>query len=509
MRASGILLPVFSLPSRYGVGTLGRAAYEWVDFLHRAKQTYWQVLPLGPTGYGDSPYQSFSAFAGNPYFIDLERLADEGLLTRDECAPCEWPGGDEAVDYEALYKTRFAVLRRAFERFSDSAALAQFRAENAGWVEDYALYTALKAENGQRAWSEWPDEVRLRRPQALGEAARRLAREVDFTVFLQYEYFRQWGALRAYAREKGVRIIGDMPIYVSMDSADVWAHPQLFLLDGERRPIEVAGCPPDAFSADGQLWGNPLYRWDVLKATGYEWWMRRMEAGFALFDVVRIDHFRGLESYYAIPAGAPNARTGRWCPGPGEDFIAALHRQFGRGGVIAEDLGFLTPVVRRLLKKSGYPGMKVLQFAFDSREESDYLPHNYTAKCVVYTGTHDNDTTCGWLRTARRRDAAYARRYLGMRTSKGQCRAMIRLALESVAELAVIPMQDYLELGSAARINTPSTLGGNWTWRMAPGAASEALARDIAELTQLYGRAPKKPALRRANRKGDAACSTK
>lgn len=490
MRAGGILLPVFSLPSEYGIGTFGRAAYEWVDFLKEAGQSFWQVLPLGPTGYGDSPYQSFSAFAGNPYLIDLELLQEQGLLTAEDCAPCRQPEG-RAVDYAALYATRSGVLRKAFQRFQDWTALEEFRRQNRDWLEDYALYMALKEEHGQRPWNEWPRPLRLREGTALTAARTRLAQETAFYAFQQYEFFCQWEDLRAYANRNGVKIIGDVPIYVAMDSADAWAEREIFLLDGEGRPIEVAGCPPDAFSTDGQLWGNPLYRWEVLERDGYAWWLRRLRASFRLFDVVRIDHFRGLESFYAIPFGEATARRGRWCKGPGEDFIRVVRQTFGRGGIIAEDLGFLTPAVHRLLRKSGYPGMKVLQFAFDSREESDYLPHRYGRNCVVYTGTHDNDTTRGWFGQAPRADVRFARQYMGLKSGRDQCAQLVRLALASVADLAVIPLQDYLELGSEARINTPSTLGGNWVWRMEPGAADAALAERILALTKLYGRAPK------------------
>ena len=461
-----------------------------MDFLAAAHQRWWQVLPLGPTSYGDSPYQSFSAFAGNPYFIDPELLCREGLLTPAECAAADC-GSPDRIDYAALYERRFALLRKAFARFDDAAALAQFRRANAAWIENYALYTAIKAQNGQRSWLEWPEALRLRDAAALAEAGVRLRGDIDFCVFLQYEFFRQWQALKEYANAQGVGIIGDMPIYVAMDSADTWADSELFQLDGEKHPIEVSGCPPDGFSADGQLWGNPLYDWDALAASGYDWWLHRLEASFAMFDVVRIDHFRGLESYYAIHADEKTAKNGRWRKGPGVEFIDAIQKRFGRERIIAEDLGFLTPQVRALLHHSGYPGMKVLQFAFDTREESDYLPHNYGRNCVVYTGTHDNDTMCGWLQTARRADVEYARRYLDIHTPKDEQWQFIRAAMSSVADLAVIPMQDYLGLGSEARINTPSTLGGNWMWRMAAGDCAPQLAVRIGELTALYGRAAK------------------
>lgn len=490
MRSAGILLPVFSLPSPGGIGTFGKAAYDWVDFLVSAEQHCWQVLPLGPTSYGDSPYQSFSAFAGNPYFIDPELLMRDGLLTAEECSAADC-GSPRAVDYAALFERRFVLLRKAFARFADRAALAAFREKNASWLEDYALYTAVKTSCGQRSWLEWPEELRLRLPEALAEASRKLADEIDFCVFQQYEFSRQWEALKAYAGKAGISIIGDIPIYVAMDSADAWADSGILQLDADKRPVEVSGCPPDGFSADGQLWGNPLYDWDALAASRYDWWLRRLEASFRMYDIVRIDHFRGLESYYAIPAGDKTARNGRWRKGPGMEFIEAIQQRFGKGRIIAEDLGFLTPEVHNLLRSSGYPGMKVLQFAFDTREESDYLPHNFTRNCVVYTGTHDNDTMCGWLKNAREADVEHARKYLDISSPIGEQWRFIRAAMGSVADLTVIPMQDYLGLGSEARINTPSTLGGNWKWRMEACAGSKALASRIAEITRLYGRAPK------------------
>lgn len=487
MRKSGILMPVFSLPGKYGIGSFGKYAYRWIDFLKEAKQAYWQVLPLGPTSYGDSPYQSFSAFAGNPYFIDLELLAEQGLLFTEELEQAVVPQTDR-IDYGSLFETRFRILQKAFSRFEPSQDFQQYCQQNQEWLEDYALYMAIKQENQHRSWIEWPEDLKMRQPQALQQAKVRLKQQIQFQYFLQYQFFVQWKKLKEYANKNAVEIIGDMPIYVSMDSADVWANPELFFLDENNMPIDVAGCPPDAFSADGQLWGNPLYRWDRLAQTGYKWWIGRMQAGFAMYDKIRIDHFRGLESYYAIPYGETTARNGEWRKGPDLDFVKALHKHFGKKGIIAEDLGFLTPEVHQLLEKSGYPGMKVLQFAFDSREESDYLPHNYPKNCVVYTGTHDNDTLAGWFATAPKRDIRFAKQYMGIRSCKQQCIAMIRLALASVAELAIIPIQDYLELGSEARINTPSTLGGNWTWRMEASAIDPNLAKQIAKLTKLYAR---------------------
>ncbi len=486
------MLPVSSLPSKYGIGTFGKAAYRWVDFLAQAKQKYWQVLPLGPTSYGDSPYQSFSAFAGNPYFIDLNLLCEQGLLDREDCKAITWGKSKRRVDYDTVYEHRAAVLHKAFEHFLDTKALDRFRRKHRAWIEDYALYMAVKAKMDLKPWNEWDEDIRMRRPEALKKWRAQCREEIDYTIFVQYLFYDQWGKLKKHANKKGVKIIGDAPIYVAMDSADVWANPQLFQLDENNVPTEVAGCPPDAFSEDGQLWGNPLYRWEVMEKDGFSWWLKRLKANLTTVDVLRIDHFRGLESYYAIPYGDTTARNGRWRKGPGKAFVDAVNREFGGAAIIAEDLGYLTPAVHRLLKSSGYPGMKVLEFAFDSREESDYLPHNYPKNCVVYTGTHDNETVRGWFSTADPADVATAREYLGLSNDKDGNWAFIRAALGSVADLAIVPMQDYLDLGSEARINTPSTLGGNnWRWRMTKNQPTEELAKKIARLTELYGRARK------------------
>ena len=490
MRASGILLALSSLPSPYGVGTLGRQAYEFIDFLRRAGQRFWQILPIGPTGYGDSPYQSFSAFAANPYFIDLDALEQRGLLTHDEIARFDFgPDAPEGIDYGALFRTRFAVLELAVRRFdAGEDAFRDFCAANAFWLDDYALFMALKAENGMRAFSLWPKDVRARRPAALAAARARLAGQVRFWQVVQYLFYEQWAALKAYANAKGVEFIGDIPIYVSPDSSDLWADPSLFQVDADGALTEVAGCPPDAFAADGQLWGNPLYNWDVHLKTGCAWWIRRLRHASAVYDVVRIDHFRGFESYYAIPARDKTAVNGVWRKGPGMAFIDVIRRKLPDVRIIAEDLGYLTDDVKALLRASGFPGMKVLQFAFDSREESDYLPHNYTQNSVVYTGTHDNTTTADWELSAPAGDVAFARRYLDVDGGADFTRRFIRAALASVSDTAVIPMPDWLGLGAEARINTPSTLGGNWLWRMDPAALTDALAADILALTKLYGR---------------------
>ncbi len=491
MRASGILLPVSSIPSAYGIGSFSKEAYEFVDFLEKAGQSYWQILPLGPTGYGDSPYQSFSTFAGNPYYIDFEELIEEGLLTKEQCEECDWGGSEAYVDYEKIYKSRFRVLKEAFDnsRLEDNEDFQAFVAENAFWLSDYSLYMAVKDSYKGKSWSEWDGDIRLRKPEAIEKYAEKLKEEILFYEFQQYLFDTQWRKLKKYANDKGVKIIGDIPIYVALDSADTWANPELFQLDENRRPTGVAGCPPDAFSATGQLWGNPLYKWDYHKETEYAWWIQRISYCYKLYDVVRIDHFRGFDEYYNIPFGDTTAEFGRWEKGPGYDLFKVMKKKIGNKPVIAEDLGFLTPTVNQLLKKSGYPGMKVLQFAFDSREESDYLPHNYTANSVVYTGTHDNDTTVGWYQTISRRDRSFARKYLNIKTGRELEWNFIRAALGSVSDTAVIPMQDYLGLGSEARINVPSTLGTNWKWRMTKGQIPEGLAEKIYDLCKLYGRA--------------------
>lgn len=490
MRASGILLPVSSIPSAYGIGSFSKEAYEFVDFLEKAGQSYWQILPLGPTGYGDSPYQSFSTFAGNPYYIDFEELIEEGLLTKEQCEECDWGGSEAYVDYEKIYKSRFRVLKEAFDnsRLEDNEDFQAFVAENAFWLSDYSLYMAVKDSYKGKSWSEWDGDIRLRKPEAIEKYAEKLKEEILFYEFQQYLFDTQWRKLKKYANDKGVKIIGDIPIYVALDSADTWANPELFQLDENRRPTGVAGCPPDAFSATGQLWGNPLYKWDYHKETEYAWWIQRISYCYKLYDVVRIDHFRGFDEYYNIPFGDTTAEFGRWEKGPGYDLFKVMKKKIGNKPVIAEDLGFLTPTVNQLLKKSSYPGMKVLQFAFDSREESDYLPHNYTANSVVYTGTHDNDTTVGWYQTISRRDRGFARKYLNIKTGRELEWNFIRAALGSVSDTAVIPMQDYLGLGSEARINVPSTLGTNWKWRMTKGQIPEGLAEKIYDLCKLYGR---------------------
>ena len=490
-RSSGILMPVFALPSPHGIGTLGKAAYDFIDFLADAGQTYWQMLPVGPISYGDSPYQSFSTFAGNPYYVDLDLLVRDKLLTRREVAEADWGDDPGRADYGKLYENRLRVLKKAAERgiLRDEAELAAFREENRRWLGDYALFMALKRHFGMRPWSEWPEEdIRLHRPEACAQWREALREDVELFEYIQLLFYRQWAALKKHAEEKKISIIGDIPIYVAMDSADVWAEPQWFQLDDRNIPTEVSGVPPDYFNEDGQLWGNPLYRWDAMEKDGFGWWIRRVEGAFKLFDVIRIDHFRGLESYYAVPFGETTARNGRWVKGPGMKFVGVLSSWFYGNNFIAEDLGYLTPEVRKLLADSGFPGMKVPEFAFDSREPSDYLPHTYPRNCVCYTGTHDNVTLAGWMKEAKKADLAFARAYLGLNEEEGFCAGVIRGGMSSVADLFVCQMQDWLELGAEARINTPGIPEGNWTWRMQPGVLTKKLSKHIRAVTKRYGR---------------------
>ncbi len=494
MRKQGILLPVSSLPSPYGIGTFGKAAYEFVDFLAAAGQSLWQILPLGPTGYGDSPYQSFSTFAGNPYYIDLDFLVADGYLTKEDCDACDFGDDSTQIDYEKIYLYRFGILWIAYSNaktsFRHRKDFRAFYKENAWWLEDYALYMAVKGKFDNACFLEWEEDIRLRKPAALKAYKKELSEEVDFYIFQQYLFARQWKALKAYANEKGIEIVGDIPIYVAFDSADTWANPKLFQLDANGYPTGVAGCPPDCFSETGQLWGNPLYDWPYHKETGYDWWMKRIAYCYTLYDVLRIDHFRGFESYWNVPYGDETAVGGKWEKGPGFAFFATMKKTLGERAVIAEDLGFLTPAVIKMVKRTGYPGMKILQFAFDAYQNSEYLPYNYDKNCVVYTGTHDNETTAAFIEHMPKKDRRFAKKYLGVKKKKDLCRAFIVAALSSAADTAIIPMQDYLELGSFARINTPSTLGCNWQWRMESDALDADLAEELYHYGRLYNRIP-------------------
>ncbi len=488
-RASGILMPLSSLPGGAGIGGMGRQAYQFIDFLKAAGQTYWQVLPLCPTGFGDSPYQSPSTFAGNPYFIDLEQLAEQGFLSTEDYSALPWGADPSKVDYGLLYRGRRQVFARLFARFTAAIPgdFAPFCAESAEWLEDYALFMAIKDTLGGIPLSQWPPELRRREASALAEWAERCGDGVLYHKMLQYFFYKQWFALKRYANSQGVQIIGDLPIYVSADSADVWAAPLQFHLNEDLCPIEVAGCPPDGFTADGQLWGNPLYDWETLRQTNFDWWKRRMALSLRIYDIVRIDHFRGFDSYYCIPYGAENAKNGVWRKGPGMELFQSLREALGDLPIIAEDLGFLTESVRALLAESGFPGMKILQFAFGGEGSNEYLPHRYSANSVCYTGTHDNDTLRGWLAHAAPRERQRALTYLQAERTEDLPRKMVLAVLASVCDTCILPLQDILGLGSEARINIPSTLGQNWRWR-ATALPDPRTAADLRYYTTLYER---------------------
>ena len=513
MRESGILMPVSSLPGPYGIGCFGAEALKFVDFLAAAGQHIWQLLPLSPTGYGDSPYQSCSAFAGNPYFIDLDALKADGLLTAAQLKAEPWGTDPLSVDYGTLYTSRYKVLRAAYaawrEKYAGRFGCAHyypddyyaFTLTNESWLNDYALYMALKTANGMKSWAEWPREYRLRDAGALAEFAAGQEEEIGFWKFLQYEFAVQWKKVKDYANEKGIKILGDIPIYVPAASVDAWVGGELFELDAQGGFARVAGCPPDYFSADGQLWGNPLYNWPYHKQTGYAWWVRRVRHALGIYDLLRIDHFRGFDTYWAIPAGSSTARTGKWENGPGMDLFRALEAALGKLPIIAEDLGDLVPSVRKLLADSTFPGMKVLQFAFGGGD-NEYLPHNHVKNSVVYPGTHDNTTlTDWWVNAAPAKEKANAAAYLHLTPCKPTAKevaavrtdaariALLRAALGSVADRAIIPMADWLGLGAEAHLNTPGKLGGNWAWRAAEGFDTALLAGRIEAECAVYCRA--------------------
>ena len=490
-RISGILCPVFSLPSPYGIGTLGKEAFSFVDFLSEAGQSLWQVLPEGPVSYGNSPYQTYSIQAGNPYFIDLTLLMEEGLLTEEETGSVVWSTREDRVDYDILRQERYPVLRKAFERASGELLreMDAFAERSAGWLPGYALYMALKGRFDGLPWNRWPEEIRLRKADAVARYEEELSDEIRFQVFVQYEFAKQWDALREYAHGKGIRIIGDLPIYVAPDSADAWLEPQFFQLDENMEPLAVAGCPPDVFSEEGQHWGNPLYDWDAMRADGFGWWIRRIDRAAQRYDVLRIDHFRGLESYWSVPPKDTTAVRGHWEKGPGMDLLGVLTSWFPGIKWIAEDLGFLTPEVHELRMKAGLPGMKVLSFAFDPSGTSLYLPHRYgDGRCVCYTGTHDNAPVGAFIRDGKEEDVRFAMEYLGAKSAEDVPDQMIRAGMASSAEIFVAQIQDYLGLGAEARINTPGTFGSNWEWRLTKGMTDAALASKIARLGQLYDR---------------------
>ena len=490
------MYPIFSLPSRFGIGCFSKEAYEFVDFLASAGQGYWQILPVGPTGFGNSPYQPFSTFAGNPYFISPESLVQEGLLNWDECNGCYFGSDQQSVDYGALYENRFKLLKIAFDRFmergmNEGNEYKKFLEKEAFWLSDYALFMAIKEDQGGASWLEWDEKYKKRDSDAIKAAEDELKESVEFFRFQQYEFDHQWRKLHAYANSRKVKIIGDLPFYVALDSADAWSHPEVFKMDENLSPKEVSGCPPDAFSPTGQLWGNPVYDWEALKSDGYGWWIRRIERNYEFYDVIRIDHFHGFAEYYAIPFGDPTAEHGSLLKSPGMDFFNALKDSLGDIHLIAEDLGNNTPENEKLLEDSGFPGMKVLQYAFTSWD-SYYLNHRHIRNCVVYTGTHDNTPTRAWIEEISDGERDFARRYINsMNTDYGRfVWDFIREAYRSVADLCIIPIQDYLCRGREARINCPGWQGGNWQWRLAPNSLSNELCRSIRELSELYGRIP-------------------
>lgn len=488
-RGAGILLPISSLPSPYGIGTFGKAAYQFVDQLAKAGQRYWQVLPLGPTSYGDSPYQSFSAFAGNPYFIDLDVLCEEGLLKEDELRYIKWEERPDRVEYELLWKHRYEVLKQAFIRSNhkESEKYRHFLEENEQWIEDYGLFMACKEHFDHVEWLKWDKDIRFRQPEAVQRYKKAYAQEMDFYYFLQYKFYEQWSKLKRYANEQGVQIVGDMPIYVALDSVDVWVEPRLFELDEERRPIHVAGCPPDAFSDGGQKWGNPLYNWKVMEAEEFAWWKRRMSAAAKWFDVVRIDHFIGIVRYYVIPANE-SARNGWFEWGPGEKLTKALDEARGRTKIIAEDLGVVIPEVNEVLKKAGYPGMKVIEFAFDGNTDNPYLPHMYEKNCVVYGGTHDNETLVGYYDNLSVENLAYAMQYTDCSNRVDLIEKVFLMAYRSIADTVIFQMQDILEKGNEARMNLPATIGENWRWRLQEGEFTNKKIKWLKNLSIIYGR---------------------
>lgn len=488
-RANGVLMHISSLPGNTGIGTLGKHAYQFVDFLKKSSQTYWQILPICPTSYGDSPYQSFSTFAGNPYFIDFELLSDQGLLKKEDYENLNWGDDETSVDYGLLYNQRnkfFSIIQKNFEQ-NIPADYETFCKENSFWLDNYSLFMALKDAHNGVSFLEWEKELINREPQAIKNWSEKCAEKIRYYKILQYLFYSQWNNLKKYANDNGIKIIGDIPIYVAADSADVWTSPEQFLLDEELKPVEVAGCPPDGFSADGQLWGNPVYNWDFMKKNNYSWWKKRLEMSLKNYDVLRIDHFRGFDSYYCIPFGETTAKNGVWRKGPGAALFDEIKKTYGELPIIAEDLGFLTDSVRQMLSDVGYPGMKVLQFAFDSRENSNYLPHSYTRNSVVYTGTHDNDTIKGWTTSAPAKDYSNAKEYL--RTDdENFCTELLLAAMSSVSNTCILCMQDLIGLDGSARMNRPSTVGTNWKWRVKQNQITDEISEFLSYYTTLYCR---------------------
>ena len=489
-RSSGILMHISSLPGKHGIGTFGMEAFAFVDFMKKSGQKYWQILALGQTSYGDSPYQCFSAFAGNPYFIDFDLLAEKGLLKEEDYNNLDYGKNENEVDYAKLFINRNKVLRIAYRNLEGKFLnkIEEFKEENKFWLEDYSLYMAVKNHFNLVSWQNWDEDIRLRKKEAINKYKKILKEEIEFWNFIQYEFFNQWMNLKSYANKNKIEIIGDIPIYVAEDSADVWSNPKYFNVDENMLPITVAGCPPDGFSKTGQLWGNPIYNWDNLDEDKYSWWIDRVRESFKIYDVVRIDHFRGFEAYWEIPYGNPTAEFGIWTKGPGMKLFNAIKEALGDVNIIAEDLGMMTQGVIDLREGTGFPGMKILEFAFGDGEGKD-LPHNYPENCIAYTGTHDNDTVLGWYnKTGSKKEIEKAKKYLNLTYQEGIAKGMIRGIFASKAILAITTMQDYLCLGNEARMNMPSTLGGNWTWRISKKDLTDKLAKEICSMAKLYGR---------------------
>lgn len=489
-RKSGILMPMYSLPSPYGIGTMGKEAFEFVDFLVESKQTYWQLLPLCPIDAGDSPYSSPSTFAGNPFLIDLDYLIKDGYLTKKDVSRFKWGSDPSKVDYPALYKSRFDVLRIAHDKFVSSfnGAAEAFYYNNKSWLDNYALYMALKGKFEGKPWYEWPEDIKRRTEDSIRHYSEELRNEISFWKFTQFCFYKQWGDLKSYAMSKGISFIGDVPIYVAYDSVDVWSEPWYFQLDDNYKPVCVSGVPADDYNSDGQLWKNPLYRYDIMQSDGYGWWIRRIEGATRLYDIIRIDHFRGLESYWSVPANEETARNGRWIKGPGMSLVGVLTSWFHNTTFIAEDLGVLTPEVYNLLRDSGLPGMKVLEFAFDANGSSTYLPHRIDFNSCCYIGTHDNNTVLGWVETENKENVEYAREYMHITDDEGWCWGFIRTGMATTSNLFVAQMQDILELSGECRTNIPGVPTGNWRWRMLPGAISKQHIKKLSDMTHTYRR---------------------